>query len=136
MLLTDRTTLLSDASVDIMDGFDINVFNIGVSLDRSPLYALYFGHRYARATGTSSFTTGLDYKASEKWRLGLLQQYDFQDGGRTRQRVLLTRIFHRWILEMEFSVAPGRDDTVLSFNLYPQGLRGRGYSRFGGLRWR
>jgi len=134
MLLTDRTTLLSDAQIDITDRFDINVFNIGVSLDRSPLYALYFGHRYARAAGTSALTAALDYNVSEKWRLGLLNQYDFQRGGRTRQRILLTRIFHRWILEMEFSVAPGRDDTVFSFNLYPQGLPGRGHSRFAGLR--
>ena len=136
MRLTDRTTLLSDAQIDIMDDFDINVFNIGVSLDRSPLYALYFGHRYAPAAGTSSLTAALDYNISEKWRLGLLNQYDFQGGGSTRQRILLTRIFHRWILEMEFSAAPGRDDTVFSFNFYPQGLRGRGYSRFGGLHWR
>jgi hypothetical protein len=37
-------------------------------------------------------------------------------------------------LEMEFGLAPGRNDSFFSFNLYPQGLPGRHYRAVAGLR--
>jgi len=124
--LSDHLTVLSDAELDLDDGFDIDLYNVTVKVDRSPRMSFFVGHRYIRDAGSSAFTIGFDYKVSGKWEVGALWQYDYQADEPLTQRVVLTRRLHRWLLEMAFERDEGEDggraDTSLSVTLIPQAI--------------
>ena len=124
--LSDHLTVLSDAEVDMEDGFAWDRFNLALKVDRSPRLSFYLGQRYIRDVGSSAFTVGFDYRLSQKWQLGTLWQYDFQADAALTQRLVLTRRLHRWLLEISFERDEGEEDgqanTSISLTLIPQGL--------------
>jgi len=124
--VSDQVTVLSDAELDLDDGFAWDIFNTTLKIDRSPRLAFYLGHRYIRDAGSSAFTVGFDYQVSHKWQVGSLWQYDFEADAALTQRVVLTRRLHRWLLEISFErdegEEQGKGDTSVSLTLIPQGL--------------
>ena len=124
--VSDHVAVLSDAELDLDDGFDWDLFNVALKVDRSPRLSFYLGHRYTRDVASSAFTAGFDYQLSQKWQLGVLWQYDLQADAALTHRLVLTRRLHRWLLEIAFERDEGEEegegDTSVSLTLIPQGL--------------
>ncbi len=124
--VSDHVAVLSDAELDLDDGFGWDRFNVALKVDRSPRLSFYLGHRYIRDVASSAFTAGFDYQVSQKWQLGALWQYDLQADAVLTQRIVLTRRLHRWLLEISFERDEGEEegegDTSVGLTLIPQGL--------------
>ena len=120
--VTDRISLLSKADVQLDDGVELETFDIGVLINRSPKMTLYLGERYIDDSGSNIFIGQLNYKLSERWTVGFLGQYDIGLGSVNNYRFILRRRMHRWILEAVYEYDAGDSDHAFMLILEPQGV--------------
>ena len=117
--ISDRMTLLADSDIDLDDDKRFETATIGVNLNRSPRFSVYLGQRYIR-TGDSNTTIGrLEYKVDERWKVGMLGNYDWATGQSNDVRLTLTRVLHDWELRMGFERDSGEDDTTFMLEFAP-----------------
>jgi len=120
--ISDRMALLSKADVWLERGPELDTFDLGVILDRSPKSSLYLGQRYINASSSSIFIGQLDYKIDERWSLGFFGQIDFGLGETNDYRIHLRRRLHRWIMEMGYEYDAGEGDHRFMLMFWPQGF--------------
>ncbi len=103
--LTRRLTLASeDNRFSLDDG--LNVFNLAMQWDPAPRLGTSLRYNWIEDR-TSSVTGSLDVELSDRYSLALYERYEFDRDGTGRGRnlrtdVILSRWFHKWLLQMEF----------------------------------
>ena len=120
--VTDRIGLLSKADLRLDRGGNLDTFDLGVAVNRSPRMNVYLGQRYIDVSDSNIFVGVLDYKLDERWTLNLMGQYDFGLGQSNLFRTGFRRRLHRWFLEMVYEYDAGEGDHTFMMILTPQGL--------------
>jgi len=124
MLLTDHISVHSQDN-RVSFGDLPNVLNLGMSADYLPRWALDVD--YDLITDTSStLTVNLSRMLSDRYRLLLFEQYEFDSRGSGRQAslattVVLRRILHKWVLDVGLHVEKANDEIALIFGFGPAG---------------
>ncbi|MEK7483918.1 MAG: LPS assembly protein LptD, partial [Planctomycetota bacterium] len=120
--ITQKLALLSDGEYNFSAG-KMDVFNIGMSYRFLPNSLLFLGNRYIRED-SSIMTFSFNYDFSERWSLRLLEQYDFTNREFTEQKLVLTRYFHRFIVDFEFDRDEGENNVGFKVALTTVDLEG------------
>jgi lipopolysaccharide assembly outer membrane protein LptD (OstA) len=116
--VTDDFSILTDSDYDTYDDrFD--KAGVWLYMDHGPRTTWGLGHRYLRDISTSTVTGHIDHEITDRWSIGLLGQYDFDEDKLLEETVVLRRNLHRFILEMAVDYDRGRDDTSVSVRIYP-----------------
>jgi hypothetical protein len=87
--------------VDGSLGYEVVPKNLWVSV----------GDRYTRDR-TNYLYTMLNWNVTEKWGVDAYYAYDFETGEDVQYNFSLNRIFHRFVLSLEFSLDVGEDDNM------------------------
>jgi len=137
--ISDTTSLLADLNYDIDDG-EIDLANIGLSVNRDPRLSYYVGFRYMNDLGTKLLangdsrnlnsaivTAGVEYRINKKYSISLYEQYDllYHDGRNLGTRIGIIRSFPRWkvgltmIFDQRYS---GDDEFTVMLSLWPEGI--------------
>ncbi len=130
--LTPKLTLTAQDNRISMDG-TFNVINAGVNWTPVPRLGASAGYNHIR-NRTSSIAGGLDVELSDRYSLSLFERYELDRDGTGRSRnmrteVVLSRWFHKWLMEMEFYYdGRGGGDSGVFVRFSPSFLRpfGRG----------
>lgn len=120
--ISDRISLISDADVRVEDGPNIETFDVGLLLNRSPKLSLYLGQRYTDASGSNIFIGKVDYKLNERWTLAFFTHIDLGAPDTSDYMVVFRRRMHRWIAELVLERDSGEDDTSAKLLFTPQGI--------------
>ncbi len=116
--VTDDFSILTDGDYDTYDDrFD--KAGVWLYMDHGPRTTWGLGHRYLRDISTSTVTARVDHEITDRWAIGLLGQYDFDEDELLEETVVLRRNLHRFVLEMALDYDKGRDDTSVSVRIYP-----------------
>lgn len=106
--ITQKLSLLSDGEYNFSAG-KMDVFNIGLSYRLLPNGSIFIGDRYIR-DDSSIVTFAVSYDFSERWSMRFLEQYDLTNKEFTEQKLVLTRYFHRFVVDFEFERDEGEDN--------------------------
>jgi hypothetical protein len=122
--VSEHVTLFSrDNRIALEDQPD--VLNLGFELDYLPKWACRL--RWNRITDrNSTVTADLDYALSDRYRLLLMQQYDFDSRGTGESQhletsVTLRRLLHEWILDVGLHIEKANDEVAIIFGFGPKG---------------
>ena len=118
--ISDRAVLVSEADVRLDRGMNLDTYDVGVILNRSPKMAVYLGYRYINTSSSNMFIGSLNYKLNERWTLGFLGLVDIGAGATSDYRVMLKRRLHRWILEFAYERDGGEDENSFMLLFGPQ----------------
>ncbi len=119
--LSDSLTLLAQGEFDL-EGGRAEILTAGFSFSRSPRMRFFIGDRFIRASDSNALTFALDYALSDRWRMRTMTQYDFDRDTLLEHRVTLRRQFDRWIVDFNFAVDEGEDNTTFGITFMPVGL--------------
>jgi len=119
--ITDPVSLFADGEIEVNDGWQTEIANVGVRVNRSPNFTFFVGNRYIRAARSTALTCGADYRINPKWRVRPFLQYDFERNTMLQERIILERTFHKWVLELVASYDGSDEDRVLGFYIVPIG---------------
>jgi hypothetical protein len=132
---TDTTSLWTELLFN-MDDSRVERFDIGALFTQSPRLSYTVGQRYI-ASGSdrdlfgsilgpaqaSSITfAGLDYVINEKWRVSLLEQYDWSRKKFAHHDLVFTRRMERWLMRIKVSYEPGGMGSFFGFEFQPIGV--------------
>jgi hypothetical protein len=118
---TKNLSLHSDGEYNFNAG-KFDVLNVGL-LYKFPKGSVFLGNRYLRED-SSILTLNLQYTFSERWSMRFVEQYDISNQEFTEQKLVLTRYFHRFILDMEFERDEGEKSVGFRVALTTQDLDG------------
>ncbi len=133
---TDTTSLWTDVLYNLDDS-RLEKFDIGALITHTPRLSYTVGQRVITSgynytlggstpvpTERSSITfVGFDYVINEKWRLSMLEEYDWARGKFAHHDLVLTRRMERWIMRLKFSRDPGGPGTFVGFEFQPVGIK-------------
>ena len=112
-----------DNRFSLDDGPDI--YNIGTGADLSPTTKVALDYDHIEDI-TSTISTRLYYRLSDRWRLYFLQKYDMDSLGSGESEELeteihLARYLHCWLLDVGLTVDEVNNETGIIFGLSPTG---------------
>ncbi|MEE9295934.1 MAG: hypothetical protein V3W34_13360 [Phycisphaerae bacterium] len=132
--VNDATAVLSELNWDLNDG-EIDVFDIGVQVDRTPRFSYGLDYRFIEETDSNLLGVGLNYKIDAKHSIAVREAFDLA-GGRTLDfTVAYIRKYPRWYVALAFELDEAQDNAGVSLSIWPEGLRRTaiGSRRFTGL---
>ncbi len=122
--LTDNLSLHSRD--DWLGGGDQpDVWNLGAALDYLPKWALEVD--YDRISDlTSTLTMDLSYQLSDRYRLLVVEQYEFDSRGEGEEknmvtRLIVRRLLHEWILDVGLHIEEANEEFALVLGFGPKG---------------
>jgi hypothetical protein len=124
MLLTDHLSVHSrDNRISLGDL--PSVLNVGMGADYLPRWALGVDYDIITDT-TSTLTVNYSRQLSDRYRLLLYEQYEFDSrgaGGETSlgTTVVLRRTLHKWVLDIGLHIEKSNDEMALIFGFGPAG---------------
>lgn len=119
--INDSTALLSDFNVDINDG-QMEIFNLGFAVERSPRLSYYIGWRRIAELDSNLLGLGLNYKLDKKHTIAIREQFDLERGETLEFAVGYIRKFPRWYVGIVFDLDEIEDDMGISVSIWPEGL--------------
>lgn len=115
--ITDRLAFISRENRIALDN-GADHYNGGLNVSYAPGFEVFTGLRHVEGRSTS-LTVNLAMQLSEKYRLLVLEKYDFrakQEDGSSGQnlqtRLALQRQFHKWIVELSGTRDEAGNDTT------------------------
>jgi hypothetical protein len=118
---TDTTSLWTDTLYNL-DASRLEKFDIGLLVTHTPRISYSVGQRVIPEGNSSITFFGVDYQISEKWRVSVLEQFDWARGTNAHSEVILTRRLHRWLLRLKFSHDPSGNKSFVGVELQPLGV--------------
>jgi hypothetical protein len=132
---TDVVSLWSDLLYNLDDS-RVEKFDIGALITHTPRLSYSVGQRFIASgfnrtingaalvpTQSSSITfIGFDYVINEKWRLSMLEEYDWARAKFAQHDLVLTRRMERWIMRLKFSQQPGGPGSFVGIEFQPVGI--------------
>jgi hypothetical protein len=119
--VTDSTRLWTDSQYNSAAGA-LEFFAIGATVVHSPRLTYTLGHRYIPDGEVSRTYVSANYRLNEKWHVGFLEQFDFDDMRSAQTTFTLTRRMNRWLARLRLDVDPGEDETFVGLEFQPMGL--------------
>ena len=120
--VTDAVSVWTDTNFNTEDG-TLDQFTFGTTVTHTPRLSYYFGHRYIPDADSALTFVGFDYEINKKWRLSVLEQYDFGRGENSQSNITLTRRMHRWLMRLRLEVDPGENESFVGFEFQPIGVK-------------
>lgn len=105
--MTNSLSLYSDGEYNFYAG-KMDVLNVGL-LYKFQKGSIFVGDRYIR-DDSSILTFSFNYEFSERWSMRFLEQYDLTNKEFTEQKLIFTRYFHRFVLDLEFERDEGENN--------------------------
>ena len=120
-LLSERTTLLSNALYDVFDGGQ-QLWNIGLLSQRSARGSMYVGVRQVKAQSFDSqiATASLSYMLSSKWVTTASTAYDLAEDQNRGQSLTATRIGADFLFHVGASFDRSKDSVGVAIALEPR----------------
>lgn len=132
--INDHLAILSERNEFNISRGRFDVFNIGVAVDYST-WTGFIGQRFLEGE-SSSLLVSSNVTLSDKWEVGLFEQYDFRStfsdeeedtdrdlGRNLKTKFVLTRFFHEWMGSFTTEFNPVRDETTTRFDIFPRALK-------------
>ncbi|MCK4283120.1 MAG: hypothetical protein KAX44_02295, partial [Candidatus Brocadiae bacterium] len=126
--LTDRISVHSRD--DWMGGGNQpDVWNFGAALDYLPKWAFQIDYD-SISDLTSTLTMDLSYQLSDRYRLLVVEQYEFDSRGEGEEknmvtRVIVRRLLHEWILDVGLHIEKANEEIAFVFGFGPKGSGAR-----------
>ncbi len=119
--VTDSTVVWTDTNFNLDDG-TLGLFSVSATVTHTPRLSYTVGHRYLPDADSAIAVVGLDYQINEKWRVALLQQFDFGRGENAQSNLVITRRMHRWLVRFRIELDPGEDESFIGLEFQPVGF--------------
>ena len=119
--VTDSMVVWSDTNYNLDDG-TLDTFAVGTTVTHTPRVSYTVGHRYIPDADSAIGIFGFDYQINEKWRMTVLQQYDFDRGRNNQSNFILSRRMHRWVMRLRIELDPGEDESFVGVEFQPLGF--------------
>jgi len=119
--VTDSTRLWSDTNYNADEG-TLEFFAVGLTVLHPPRLSYSVGHRLITDEQTARTYISADYQINEKWRITLLEQFDFERIENAQTAILLTRRMNKWLVRLRFEVDPAEDNTFFGIEFQPLGV--------------
>ncbi|MEA3489701.1 MAG: LPS assembly protein LptD [Candidatus Omnitrophota bacterium] len=86
----------------------VKTCSIETSVHPSDSFRLALGYRYEKMnTSRNQLTFDMDYVISPKWKIGLYERFDIEEGTIEEQQLSLIRDLHCWEVELTYNVDGG-----------------------------
>jgi hypothetical protein len=118
---TDSTTLWSETKYNTDDG-TLAKFSIGALITHTPRLSYTIGHRLIPDANSSRTFFGFDYQINEKWRVAVLEQYDFDRQDNAQTDFILTRRLHRWLMRIKLQMNANKGESFAGIEFQPIGV--------------
>ena len=119
---TDTVTLWQHATYDMDHGI-LDRYAVGADIVHSPRLSYTVGQRIL-TPGQSSITfLGFDYRINEKWRLTLLEQYDWDQQKNAQSDLVLTRRLHCWLVRIRIREDAIKSEQFVGLEFQPVGVK-------------
>lgn len=136
--VTDRITLASERNEYNINELQLDVFNLGMSFQRSPTWGHFVGYRFLKDTSTA-MTIGTNILIGDKWNLNFGETFAFKTkaakGDSTSRNLAssfsFSRDAHDWTSGFSLNFDVANRNTSFSFFVQPKGIKrgtSRGYS--------
>ncbi len=124
LLLTEHIAVHSMDNVFGLDG-QPDLINAGLTVDFLPDWALSVDYDFI-TDFASAVTVELNTRLSDRYRLLVRQQYEFDSRGTGKDtnlesRVVVRRILHEWLLDIGVSYEKANDEFAVIFGFGPKG---------------
>ena len=119
--VTDSAAVWTDTNFNLDSG-TLDVFTVGATITHTPRLSYTVGHRYIPDADSAMALVGFDYQINEKWRVTLLQQFDFDRNENAQSDFILTRRMHRWLVRFRVELDPGEDESFVGLEFQPLGV--------------
>ena len=119
--VTDSAIVWTDTNFNLDHG-TLDVFTVGATVTHTPRLSYTVGHRYIPEANSAMALVGFDYQINEKWRMTVLQQYDFDRSQNSQSNFILTRRMHRWLVRFHIEIDPGEDESFVGLEFQPIGV--------------
>jgi hypothetical protein len=119
--VTDSTRLWTDTNFNTESG-TLEFFAVGATVVHSPRLTYTLGHRYIPDGQVSRTYVSANYRINDKWHLGFLEQFDFDDKENAQTTFVLTRRLNRWLARLRVEVDPAEDETFVGLEFQPMGV--------------
>ncbi|MDB5290542.1 MAG: hypothetical protein JWL69_1783 [Phycisphaerales bacterium] len=119
--LSDNTVLLGDMAYNL-DKSELQLFGIGVLVQRDVRFSYFIGNRYLADLNANLTTVHADYQIGPKYVLDIDQEFDFTQGKNVYSSVALARQFDTFFLTFRYFFDETTRQNGVSFNIAPIGL--------------
>jgi hypothetical protein len=119
---TDMATLWTHTTYNMDDG-EIERFSVGADIVHTPRLSYAVGHRIISRGHSATTFLGFDYRINEKWRLTVLEQYDFAQQKNAQTEVVLTRRMHRWLMRIRLNTQANKQESFAGVEFQPVGVK-------------
>jgi hypothetical protein len=119
--VTDSMVVWTDTNHNLDTG-SLDTFTVGATVTHTPRLSYTVAHWYIPDANSAMALFGIDYQINEKWRLAVLQQYDFDRAENGQSSLTLTRRMHRWLVRFRIELDPGEDETFIGLEFQPLGV--------------
>lgn len=120
--ISDRTSILSDATFDLFDNAQ-DVWSVGVLSQRSLRGSIYLGYRQVEATNfldSQTLVASYSYQMSPKWISTGSIAYDVAAGESRGSSLTFSRVGLDWILHFGFGIDTSKDNVGVAFSIEPR----------------
>jgi len=108
--LSPYNWLFIDSEMEVIpEDQTVNTGSVEASITPWDSFRAAMGYRYEKKDPDprNQFTFDISYIPSPKWRLGLYERFDFQNGMVEEQQISITRDLHCWEVEFVYDVDGG-----------------------------
>lgn len=120
--ISDRTSILSDAIVDLFDNAQ-DVWSVGVLSQRSLRGSVYLGYRQVKAANfldSQTLVASYSYQMGPKWISTGSVAYDVAAGESRGSSLTFSRVGLDWILHFGFGIDTSKDNVGVAFSIEPR----------------
>ncbi len=118
---TDAATLWTETKYNTDHG-TLEKFTVGALITHTPRLTYTIGHRLIPDAHSAQTFFGFDYVINEKWRVGLLEMYDFERRENARTHLILTRRLHRWLMRIKLEKSAINGESFAGIEFQPIGI--------------
>jgi hypothetical protein len=121
--ISDSTLFLADTNYDVQNqSFDR--YDLGVAVQRDPRLEYFFGVRSMQELNSTVGTAGINYQLTDKYRISIFEQYDFQfnNGHNYTSGFTLARKMERWYGALTAVYNQTNNETAIYLTFWPEGV--------------
>jgi len=119
---TDVVTTWTNTTYN-MDGGTLERVAVGANFVHTPRLSYIVGHRYIPDGESAQMLLGFDYRFNDKWRLTVMEQYDWDQRENAQSDVVLTRRMHRWLMRIRFQHESYKEGLFAGVEFQPVGVK-------------
>jgi hypothetical protein len=121
--ISDSTLFLADTTYDV-DDHKFDRYDFGLCIQRDPRLEYFLGLRSMQPLDSTVGTAGINYQLTEKYRMSLFEQYDFQFNGGHNYTTGFTiaRKIERWYGALTAVYNQTNNEVAVYLTFWPEGV--------------